>query len=111
MEVLSSRFCCSIYRTQEEKTGNHFYPRIFKDNCIFIYLFVLSLHCCTGFSLVVVGKGSSLVAVCRLFVAAASVSAGHRLEGTRASVVVTCELSSCGSWTLERSHNHFGAQA
>ena len=32
-------------------------PRIFTSNFIFIYLVVLSFHCCTGFSLVVAEQG------------------------------------------------------
>ena len=85
-------------------------PRIFTSNFIFIYLVVLSFHCCTGFSLVVVSKGYSLAAVSRLFIAVASLSVGHRLWGTRASLVVTCDFSSCGSWApLEHRLNHFRA--
>ena len=39
----------------------------------FMYLFVavLGLHCCTGFSLVVESEGYSLVVACRLLIAVA----------------------------------------
>ena len=40
---------------------------------MYLFMAVLGLHCCVGFSLVAV----------------ASVVAEHRLQGTRASVVVT----------------------
>ena len=52
------------------------------------HLALLSLHCCTGFSLVVI-------------IAVAPHVAEHRPQGLWASVVATRELSRCGSWTLE----------
>ena len=48
---------------------------------------VLGLHCCTGFSLVVVSRGYTLVAVSRLLIAVASLVAEHELSGTWASVL------------------------
>ena len=50
--------------------------------CI-IYLFwaVLGLHCCAGFSRGAASGGSSLVAVFRVLVATASLSAEHVLKG------------------------------
>ena len=48
---------------------------------------VLGLHCCTGFSLVVVSRGYTVVAVSRLLIAVASLVAEHELSGTWASVL------------------------
>ena len=47
----------------------------------FMYLFlsVLGLHCCTGFSLVEASGGYSLVVVCRLLIVVASPVANDRL--------------------------------
>ena len=52
-----------------------------KKIVLFIYLFltVLGLHCCVGFSLVAVSGGYSLVAAHGLLTAVASFVAGHRL--------------------------------
>ena len=49
------------------------------------FLAVLGLCCSTGFPLVVENGGSSLVVVCRLLIAVASL-VEHRLQDTRASV-------------------------
>ena len=70
------------------------------------------LQCCVGFSLVAEGGGYSLVAV-RGLIAVASLVAGHRLWGSRASALLACgpvlqlpglehSLSSCGAraWLL-----------
>ena len=40
---------------------------------------VLGLHCCSGFSLAVASGGCSLVVVCRLGIAVASLVAEHGL--------------------------------
>ena len=78
------------------------------------------LHCCTGLSLVVESGGCSLVTVCGLLVAVASLAVEPRLEGAQASVVVAHGLRSyglesegsvvggtwllpCGMWNLPRS--------
>ena len=45
----------------------------------FIFLAVLGLCCCTGFSLVVVSGGCSLVAVHGLLIVVTSLVAEHRL--------------------------------
>ena len=70
---------------------------------VFIYLFlpVLFLCCCAGFSLVVVVMHGLLIAV-------ASLVAEHGLWGTWASVVAAPGFSSCGSWTLEPRLNSCG---
>ena len=52
------------------------------ENLYFIYLCisllaVLGLHCCAGFSLVVVSRGCSLIVVCGLLIAVASLAAEH----------------------------------
>ena len=62
-------------------------------------------------SLVVVSRGFSLVAVCRLLIAVASLVAEQRPQGTRASVTAARGLSSCGFWALEHRLNSCGTQA
>ena len=79
---------------------------------LFIYLLaVVGLHFCTGVPLVVASGGYSLIAVRRLLIATASLVAEHGLQGTQASAAVACELSGCGSWTLEHRFSSCGAQA
>ena len=51
---------------------------------IYLFLAVLALHCCTGFSLVVASRSCSLVAMHRLLAAVASL-AEDRLEDMQAS--------------------------
>ena len=51
-----------------------------------------------GFSLLVVGRGYSPVAMHRLLVMLASLGAEHQLWGAQASVVAAHGLTSCGSW-------------
>ena len=65
-------------------------------NVLFIYLFlaVLGLHSCKGFSSVVASGGYSPVVVCGLLVAVAPLVVEHRLW---ASAVAARELSSDGS--------------
>ena len=55
---------------------------------ICLFLAVLYLHCCVGFS---------LVAMHGLLIVAASLVAEHRRSGTQASVAVAQGLISCGS--------------
>ena len=54
---------------------------LLKKIIVFICLFlpVLGLHCCAGFSLVAVSGGYCLVAVLRLLTAVASLVVEHRL--------------------------------
>ena len=61
-------------------------------------LTVLDLCCRVGFSLAVVSRGSSLVAVLGILIAVASLVAGHGRQDTRASVVVAPRLWNTGSW-------------
>ena len=54
------------------------------ENLYFIYLCisllaVLGLHCCAGFSLVVVSRGCSLIVVCGLLIAVVSIVVEHEL--------------------------------
>ena len=52
------------------------------DSDFFLFsLAVLDLHCCTGFSLVVVSGDYSLVAMCGLLIAVASLVWEHGLYG------------------------------
>ena len=48
---------------------------------------MLGLHCCLGFSSVAASRGYSLVAVCGLLIAMASVVSERGLYGMQASVV------------------------
>ena len=49
------------------------------NNFIHLFLDVLHLHCCKGFSLVAASRGCSLVAVHGLLIVVASPAAEHRL--------------------------------
>ena len=63
-----------------------------------------------AFFLIAVSGSYSLVKVCRLLIALASLIAGHGLQSVWASVVVARGLGSCGSQAIEHGLNH-GAQA
>ena len=71
--------------------------------CLLIYLFlflaVLGLRCCAGFSLAVASGACSRIVVHRLLIAVPSLVGEHRLWGAWASVVVVHRLQSCGIWT------------
>ena len=75
---------------------------------LFIFLAVLGVHCCTGFSPVVASEGYSLVAVSRLLIVLPSHIAELGLQGTQASVVEARGLSVCSSQALEHSLNSCG---
>ena len=51
---------------------------------MYLFLTVLGLHCCQGFSLVADSGGYSLVAVRRLLIAVASLVVEHRLQSMQA---------------------------
>ena len=70
-------------------------------NQFLLFLAVLCLHCCVGFSLLATSRGSSLVVVHGLLIAVASLIVKYGLQGTRALVVAIFLLSSCGSKALE----------
>ena len=80
---------------------------------LFIYLFlaVLGLCCCIGFSLVSVIRGYSLTVVHGLLTEVASLVAEHRLWSTWAPAVAVCGLSSCGPQALEHRLNICGPWA
>ena len=64
-----------------------------------IYLFLVllcGLHCCVGFSLVVLSRGDSPVTLCWLLTGVTSL-VEHRFQGTWASPFAAHSLSSCGS--------------
>ena len=69
------------------------YGLVLFTNLMYLFVAVLGLHCCRGFSLVVLSRGCSLVVVNGLLVEAASLvwSTGSRFTG----------FSSCSSWALE----------
>ena len=56
-----------------------FFSVLFLKNFLNLFLTVLSLCCCTGFSLVALSRGYSLVAVHRLLIAVASLVVEHML--------------------------------
>ena len=75
------------------------FPQSFFEN--YLLLAVLCFCCCTGFSLVVMSWGYSLVAVHRLLIAAPSLVVEHVLQGALASAVMAQGLNSCGSQVPE----------
>ena len=77
---------------------------LFKNEFMYLFLAVLGLCCCVGFSLIAASGGYSLAMVCGLLVLVASLV----VEAYR---IAACGLSSCGSLALERRLNSSGAQA
>ena len=57
-----------------------------------LFLAVLGLHCCVGFSLVAESRSYSVAVGHRLLIVVASLAAEHRLSGTWASVVTSSGL-------------------
>ena len=72
---------------------------------------MLGLHCCTGFPRGVVSRGYPPAVELGLLIAVASLAAELGTQGTGASVVGTCGLSSCGFPALGHSLSRRGAQA
>ena len=70
----------------------------------------LSLRCCARAFSSCLERGLLFIAVRRLLVVVAS-RCGARALGARASVLVACGLSSCGSRALERRRSSCGAWA
>lgn len=68
---------------------------------ICLFLAVLGVHGCSGFSLAVVSGGCFLVLGLGLFTAGASCVGEHGLSGAWVPVVAAYGFSSCGSWALE----------
>ena len=79
------------------------YGLVLFTNLMYLFVAVLGLHCCRGFSLVVLSRGYSLVVVNGLLVEAASLvwSTGSRFTG----------FSSCSSWALEHRLSSYGTWA
>ena len=79
---------------------------------LFIYLFlaVLGLCCCMGFSLVVARGDYFLAVLCRLLIGVASLVAERGLQGVCALELVLCGFSSCCSWTLKHRLSSCSAQ-
>ena len=65
---------------------------------LFYYLFlaVLGLQCCAGFSLAVADEGYSLVAACGVLIVVASFIVEHGLQALRASVIAIPRLYGTG---------------
>ena len=63
------------------------------------------------FFLVVARGGYSIDAVHGLLLVVASLVVEHRLQGTQASVVIACGVSSCSFQALEHRLDSFGAPA
>ena len=88
-------FCCTMLYSNKSKTS------------------VFGVLGCAGSSLLhglfssCRGEGRSLVGVCRLLIAEASLVAEHRLQGSRAS----CGLGSCAWHALEHWFSSRGARA
>ena len=59
---------------------------------MYLFLPLLGLYCCEGFSPVVVSECSSRVAVVGLLIVVASLVAEHRLQGVQTSGVMACGL-------------------
>ena len=76
-----------------------------------LFLAVLGLCCCMGFSLLSASSGYSLVMLLRLPIAVASLVAEHGLQGVQASVVTSHGLSICGSQALSAFLQTCGALA
>lgn len=66
--------------------------RKFLYNFIYLFLTVLSLHCCLAFSLAAPSGSCSLVVKCRLLTAAASPAVEHGFQGRPASAAVAMGL-------------------
>ena len=81
---------------------------------LFLFLALLGLHCCSGFSLVACGGGGggtySLVAMCGLLIAVTFL-VEQRLWDAWVSVAMVRRLNSCGFWTLEHRLNSCGTWA
>ena len=74
---------------------------VLKILCIYLFLAVLGLPCCSGFSLVAASRGYTLVAVHSPLTVVSSLVSEYGLQGMWASVVAAHGLSCCGSWALE----------
>ena len=82
----------------------YIYTLMLFKKIIFIYLFVavLGLHCCVGFSLVAASGGYFLVVARGLLTGVASPIENHRFWGMRASVVAAPGPQSTGPTAVAR---------
>ena len=77
------------------KNGKRKQRIFFKLNNIY---FCAYFWLCSGFLLVAMNRGYSLVEACGLLTVMAFLIVERGLEGTRVSVVVACGLRSCDAW-------------
>ena len=82
----------------------------FFNKFIYLFLAALGLRCCAGF-LQLRPAGATLRCGARASHHSAFSCCGARALGMWASIVVACELSSCGSWDLERRLGSCGTWA
>ena len=71
----NSRRSLTLVALSHFSSTENFFP----NNFIYLFLAVLGLHCCMGFSLVAVSRGYSVVAMHRLLTVLASLVSEHRL--------------------------------
>lgn len=79
-------------------------------NIISLFMAVLGLGCCVGFSLVADSRDHSLAAIHKFLIVVVPLVVEHGLS-MWASVGVDHGLSNCGSWALEHRLHSCGAQA
>ena len=99
--VIPQRMTEPMPAAVEAWSPNHWTIREFPAMTLYAYLFLVALgfHCCVRFSIIAASEGYSLVAVCRLLLAAGSPVVEHRLEGSWASVILAHGVScsqACG---------------
>ena len=68
------------------------YGLVLFTNLMYLFVAVLGLHCCRGFSLIVASGSYSLVIERRLLILVAFLSVEHGLWSMRASVVLAPRL-------------------
>ena len=77
-------------------------------NSVYLFLAVLSFHCCTGF-LQLQQVGATLVVMHRHLISVTSL-VEHRPWGLQASVAAAHRLCSCGLWAVEHRLSSCGAR-
>ena len=83
----------------------------FKQLFVHLFLAVLGLSCCAGFSVVAVSGGCSLFAVHGLLTTLASLATERRLWSVQATVAAARRLQSWGSQAPEHSLSSGGLVA
>ena len=91
MHNSSGIFSNRILGRDKYRKVNSFFFNVFMH----LFLVVLGLCFCMGFSLVAMSRGYSLLAVLGFLIAVVSLVAEHKLWRVQASVVVSHRLSSC----------------